>query len=196
MKAVLYIPYANGDAEKGFNYKGESLTPGKFIKMVQTDYNGHKYGVDYMMRNNVYGNLSINQFQKEHYDYEHQDYAYGECKCDVYDMNQEDETIDDLIIHYQKGDQFIIILKLHGLKGDPDIETDLKSWMVQSNKIQHSALLSDHEKMYNLPKKDFRIHFEDAGSNAILEGCKIMETYSSTALAILVKKIIFIRTNQ
>ena len=33
MKATIYIPFANGDAVKGFNYEGEELTAKKYVKI-------------------------------------------------------------------------------------------------------------------------------------------------------------------
>mgnify|MGYP006967381399 CR=1 FL=1 len=38
MKVTLFIPFANGDAVRGFNYEGEELTAKKYVKMEEKEY--------------------------------------------------------------------------------------------------------------------------------------------------------------
>ena len=64
MKATIYIPFANGDAVKGFHYEGEELTAKKYVKMEESEYYGHKDGVDHMVVSSLGNNMAYNNYKK------------------------------------------------------------------------------------------------------------------------------------
>lgn len=199
MKATLFLPYAVGDPVKGFVYDDPNFTDRKYIQIMTEDYNNYKDSVN-MAINSSYNRgggffgsglafLTKNKIKRE---YVKQEYQYNSCECTVRDMYGNDETIDNLIRYFQKGDQFIIILKLHNMSKNPDLETEMKMWLKESNHINFSNRLTEEEKIYNLPKKDFKLTFTDAKSSAIFKECKIVEGYSTSEYAIIVNKIIFV----
>ena len=83
----------------------------------------------------------------------------------------------------------------------PDLETDLKMWIKDSLKILNTTKLDEVEKMKHLPKKDFKIDFDDNKSHAVLKNCKFVKLLSSirkangepmiTSFAIIIERIIF-----
>lgn len=199
MKCTLYVPYSIGDPQKGFQYNDKTFTDRKYIQILTEEYNSYKDAISMMVDNsyyrarNVFGNsLSANNFKKIHREYTKQNYEYNSCECKLYTMNGTDENIDNLIRYFQTGEQFIVIMEMAGLSKNPDLETEFKMWVKESMHIEHSNRLSDEEKIFNLPKKDMKITFDEAKSSAILKECKIMEAYSGKSYAILVNKIVFV----
>ena len=85
----------------------------------------------------------------------------------------------------------------------PDLETDLKMWIQDSQKIMNIGKLSDEEKVFHLPKKDFKIDFDNGKSHAVLKNCKFAKLLSSvvkqngepmiTSFAMIIERIIFVK---
>lgn len=202
MKATLYLPYAIGDPVKGFRYDDPNFTDRKYIQIMTEDYNRYKDGVsmlvssNYDRQRNIFGgSLWFGIKQKIKRNYVKQEYQYNSCECIVRNIKGNDETIDELIRFYRTGEQFIIILKMIKLASNPDLETEMKMWLKESNHINHSPRLTEEEKIFNLPKKDFKMTFSDAKSSAIFKECKMVEGYSASEYAVLVNKIIFVVDN-
>lgn len=199
MKSTLYLPYAIGDPVKGFRYDDPNFTNRKYIQILTEDYNKYKDSVDAIVHNNFNsrnhsfsGSLWFGSKNKLKREYVKQEYQYNSCECHVRDIKGNDETIDNLIRYYKTGEQFIVILKLINMGKNPDLETDMKMWLRESNHINRSDALTDEEKIYNLPKKDFKMCFNDAKSCAIFKDCKIVEGYNASEYAVIVGKIIFV----
>lgn len=199
MEATLYLPYAIGDPIKGFQYNDPTFTDKKYIQIMTDDYNRYKDAVSNIVYNNfdrsrnVFSNsLIYGSRQKIKRNYVKQEYQYNSCTCFINNIKGENETIDNLIKFYKTGEQFIVILKLKNMSSNPDLETDMKMWVRESNHINHSRKLTEEEKIYNLPKRDFKISFLNSKSSAIFKECKIIEGYNSSEYAVLVNKIIFI----
>lgn len=199
MRATLYLPYAIGDPVKGFKYDDPNFTTQKYIQIMTADYNKYKDSVNNIVSNNydrrrdVFNRglvfASNNKIKRE---YIKQEYQYNSCGCIIRGMKGEDLKIDDLIRFYKTGEQFILNMKLLNVSKNPDLETEIKMWLKESNHINFSDMLSEEEKIFNLPKKDIKVTFTDAKSTAILKECKILEYYTASEYAILVKNIIFI----
>ena len=198
MKATLYLPYAIADPEKGFNYDDPSFTDRKYIQILTKDYVDTKDTVNMMISNNFdrrrngfFGGISFNG-NKIKRSYIQQKYQYNQCKCIVKDIHNNDEKIGNLIRYYRSKEQFVIILKLINMSSNPDLETEMKMWLRESNHINFSKILTEDEKIFNLPKKDFKIEFDDTKNSAVFSECKIIEGYNSSEYAVLVKKIAFL----
>lgn len=199
MRATLYLPYAIGDPVKGFKYDDPNFTTRKYIEIMTADYKKYKDSVNNIVSNNydrrrdVFNRglvfASSNKIKRE---YIKQEYQYNSCGCIIRGMHGEDVTIDNMIDFYKSGEQFILNMKLLNVSKNPDLETEIKMWLKESNHINFSDLLSEEEKIFNLPKKDIKVTFTDAKSTAILKECKILEYYTASEYAILVKNIIFI----
>ena len=107
-------------------------------------------------------------------------------------------SLNELKEHANTKEQFILILNLNEkqIKNDPDLETDLKMWFDESNKVKNCSRLSDVEVMYHLPKKDFKLKIETNNLNAVLKECKFLKFMSTSfinSFAIIVNKIIFVK---
>lgn len=199
MKATLFLPYAIGDPVKGFKYDDPNFTDRMYIQIMTEDYNQYKDSINSIVSNNydrrrdVFNRgLTYSSRNKIKREYIKQEYQYNSCPCIIRDMYGNEETIDNLIKYYKTGEQFILNMKLLNITKNPDLETEVKMWLKESNHINFSNILSEEEKIFNLPKKDIKVTFTDAKSTAVLKECKILEYYSSNEYAILVKNIIFI----
>lgn len=198
MQATIHIPYSYGDPVNGFKYDDPTFTDRRYIQLITEDYNRYKNDVDAVMYQNYdtyndrfRGSLVMSNRRKIKREYVKQGYQYHSCKCVLRAMDGSDETIDNLIDYYKSGEQFITLVKLFNLASNPDMETDVKMWLRDSNHINTSPRLTEEEKIFNLPRKDFKVTF-NAKSTAVFKECKVAEIFSASEFAVLVNKVTFV----
>lgn len=195
MKGTLFIPYANSSCVRGFKYNGE-LTTEQYVRMETKEYNDHKHGVDTMMLTRYGNNMAYNNYDKRKFNYTKQQYEYFKCNCVVLNDEGRPQSMSDLERYAKTQEQFVLILNLNekDIIKEGDIDTEIKKWISDSQKVSNCKKLSDVEVMYHLPKKDFRLRTEDK-KTFILKDCKflkIMSSVSYNVFAIIVSKIIFV----
>lgn len=195
MKGTLFIPYANSSCVHGFKYNGE-LSAEQYVRMETKEYNDHKHGVDTMMLTRYGDNMAYNNYDKRKFNYTKQQYEYFKCNCVVLNDEGRPQSISDLEQYAKTQEQFVLILNLNekDIIKDGDIDTEIKKWISDSQKVSNCKKLSDVEVMYHLPKKDFSLITEDK-KTFILKDCKflkIMSSVSYNVFAIIVSKIIFV----
>ena len=192
MKTILYVPYSNGDCVNGFKYDG-SITEKQYSALIVNEYNKYRDTIDEVVSSRYAKNMAINPFMKQDNHYKQQSYSYNDCNCEVMNMRGQDATINEIISLSRTGDECILILNITNMVKTPDLETDIRMWIRESNHIMNSGRLSDEEKIYNLPKKDFKMTFIDNKNTALLKDCKLVEVYNRNSFAVLIKKISFIK---
>ena len=195
MKGTLFIPYANSSCIRGFKYNGE-LTTEQYVRMETKEYNDHKHGVDTMMLTRYGNNMAYNNYDKRKFNYTKQQYEYFKCNCVVLNDEGRPQSMSDLERYAKTQEQFVLILNLNeeDIIKEGDIDTEIKKWISDSQKVSNCKKLSDVEVMYHLPKKDFRLRTDDK-KTFILKDCKflkIMSSVSYNVFAIIVSKIIFV----
>ena len=195
MKGTLFIPYANSSCVRGFKYNGE-LTTEQYVRMETKEYNDHKHGVDTMMLTRYGNNMAYNNYDKRKFNYTKQQYEYFKCNCVVLNDEGRPQSMSDLERYAKTQEQFVLILNLNekDIIKEGDIDTEIKKWISDSQKVSNCKKLSDVEVMYHLPKKDFRLRTEDK-KTFILKDCKflkIMSSVSYNVFSIIVSKIIFV----
>lgn len=195
MKGTLFIPYANSSCVRGFKYNGE-LTTEQYVRMETKEYNDHKHGVDTMMLTRYGNNMAYNNYDKRKFNYTKQQYEYFKCNCVVLNDEGRPQSMSDLERYAKTQEQFVLILNLNekDIIKEGDIDTEIKKWISDSQKVSNCKKLSDVEVMYHLPKKDFRLRTDDK-KTFILKDCKflkIMSSVSYNVFAIIVSKIIFV----
>ena len=195
MKGTLFIPYANSSCVRGFKYNGE-LTTEQYVRMETKEYNDHKHGVDTMMLTRYGNNMAYNNYDKRKFNYTKQQYEYFKCNCVVLNDEGRPQSMSDLERYAKTQEQFVLILNLNekDIIKEGDIDTEIKKWISNSQKVSNCKKLSDVEVMYHLPKKDFRLRTDDK-KTFILKDCKflkIMSSVSYNVFAIIVSKIIFV----
>ena len=115
MRAVLYVPYSNGDARNGFKYDKE-ISQKEYAAAMVDYYNQHKDGIDSVFYSKGLGkNIAVNGFRKEKVKYNQQTFYYQPVEAKVFDIDGKDEKIDELIQFYKTGEQFIVIVALLNL---------------------------------------------------------------------------------
>ena len=169
--------------------------------MENDEYYLHRRGVDHMISTSYGNNMSINNYEKRKINVKPQEYKYHECDCNIRGSNGYDITPSELDRLWANKEQFILFVYLNQseVEKKPDLETDLKMWMTDSKKIMVSDRLSEEEKIFHLPKKDFKIDFDK--SHAILKNCKFAKIMSTSrdkfgkvpvnSFAMIVERIIF-----
>lgn len=193
MKAKIFVPFSNGDCVNGFKYENGDISQKEYANMMIKEYMKYRDSIDETVRKSYSKNMSINPFAKENNEYKHQTYSYNDCNCNIYNIQGKDANIDELISYYRTKEEFVIIVEMFSLNDyeNVDLEIDMKMWIKDSAKILGTNKLSDEEKIYYLPKKDFKIKFFAEKSNAILKDCKLFEMQDKNVFAISIKRIIF-----
>ena len=188
MRAVLYVPYSNGDARNGFKYDKE-ISQKEYANAMVEYYNQHKDGIDSVFMSKGLGrNIAVNPFRKEKVKYNQQTFYYQPVEAKVFDIDGKDEKIDELIQFYKTGEQFIVIIALLNLSSG-----DVKAWTRESIKINKTNKMTEDEKIKSLSKKSLKLKFKDSKSSAILKNCKMIEVYSRNKFALLVESIDFVQ---
>lgn len=189
---TMLVPYSNGDAVKGFKYDGGDITEQQYSRLMVDTYNKYKNGVwdTYIERAGM--NMAINNYEKEIVHYAQQQYYFDETKVDIFNAAGGDITIDELIRLYQTRNPFILIVDMYKMNDNPDLETDMKSWLRECVKIKNNPHFSDAEKIQYSSKKNLKIKFDDAKSQAILQNCKMMDYKNNHTFVFIVEKIIFV----
>lgn len=203
MKITMYIPFANGDAQNGFRYEGEELTAKKYVKMENDEYYGHKKNVDYMVTSSLGNNMAVNPYQKRRINVKNQTYAFHKCEGNIRNINGSEIDTPQLDRLWANKEQFGLYVYLNEkeFSRKADLETDLKMWIQDSQKIMKIESMTDEEKVFHLPKKDFKIDFNDGQNHAVLKDCKFGKLLSTirkangepmiTSFAIIVSRIVF-----
>lgn len=181
MKVTLYIPFANADAVNGFRYEGEELTAKKYVGMEEDEYYGHRDGVDHMVVSSLGNNMAYNPYEKRKINVKNQSYAFHLCDGNIRNIDGSEVTVSQLDRLWANKEQFALFIYLNEVQFNkkPDLETDLKMWIRDSMKIMNITGLSDEEKMFHLPKKDFKIDFDNGKTHAVLKNCKFAKLLSS-----------------
>jgi hypothetical protein len=196
MRAVLYVPYSNGDARNGFKYDKE-ISQKEYANAMVEYYNQHKDGIDSVFMSKGLGrNIAVNPFRKEKLKYNQQTFYYQPVEAKVFDIDGKDEKIDELIQFYKTGEQFIVIIALLNLSSADEtgeLESDVKAWTRESVKINKTNKMTEDEKIKSLSKKSLKLKFKDSKSSAILKNCKMIEVYSRNKFALLVESIDFVQ---
>ena len=196
MRAVLYVPYSNGDARNGFKYDKE-ISQKEYANAMVEYYNQHKDGIDSVFMSKGLGrNIAVNPFRKEKVKYNQQTFYYQPVEAKVFDIDGKDEKIDELIQFYKTGEQFIVIIALLNLSSADEtgeLESDVKAWTRESIKINKTNKMTEDEKIKSLSKKSLKLKFKDSKSSAILKNCKMIEVYSRNKFALLVESIDFVQ---
>jgi len=196
MRAVLYVPYSNGDARNGFKYDKE-ISQKEYANAMVEYYNQHKDGIDSVFMSKGLGrNIAVNPFRKEKVKYSQQTFYYQPVEAKVFDIDGKDEKIDELIQFYKTGEQFIVIIALLNLSSadeSGELESDIKAWTRESVKINRTNKMTEDEKIKSLSKKSLKLKFKDSKSSAILKNCKMIEVYSRNKFALLVESIDFVQ---
>jgi hypothetical protein len=189
---TMMVPYSNGDAEKGFKYDGAEITQQQYSRMMIDTFNKYKNGVWDTYVEQFGNNMAINNYEKEIVHYAQQQYYFDETKVDIFNAVGGEITIDELIAYYQNRNPFILIVDMYRMSENPDLETDMKSWLRECVKIKNNPHFSDAEKIQYSSKKNLKIKFDDAKSQAILQNCKMMDYKNNHTFVFIVEKIIFV----
>lgn len=192
MRAVLYIPYSNGDAKNGFKYEGE-ISQKEYARAMVESYEQHKVGVDAAFYSNQFGhNIAANMYRKEKNKYQQQTFYYQPVESKVFDIDNFDEKIDDFIKYYKTGEKFIIIIALLNMDiadESGELESDIRAWERECVKINNTNKMDEEEKIQSLSKKSLKLKFKNSKSSAILKDCKMIEVYARNKFALLVDHI-------
>lgn len=192
---TLMVPYNYGDAIEDYNYNGRDFTKEEYAKMVVDSYKKYKGGIiETLNQRGIGHNLALNNLKKENVRFKATANYFVGTKINLYDLNNQEPSIDILIHYYQTGEPFILMINMYHL-GDmelADLESDIKNWGRESRKIMNSKKFTEAEKITGLSKKDLKLKFDDAKSCAILKNCKMIEYINNRKFAFLVERIIFI----
>lgn len=184
MNGILYIPYVNTELDDNkFDYNGPSFDYMSKLNEVESNIIGGEFYQNHR-QNNSFG---INY--KDNNDYTDQ-ISFYELDCLFFDHDENNMTIDQLLLYYQNKNSFMFIFSFDHDNSNEECLIELKSWITESNKVNNmpSDIYSDEIKIELLPKRQFKIKIGKA--NALLEECMLFDTQGDKVI-IFVKEIKF-----
>ena len=183
MNAKIYIPYIDYDPETGFttdmNLSGEDYV----------NYLNKEYSSDRIFFNS--NGIQYNGYGKKENIKQRRNYNFYEINANIYSIDGEDETIDNLLDHFKTREVFAIQIDFKNLYSNEDAYYEINTWYKESFMINSSDKITDDIKLKYLPTKDLKISF-NKNSNAIIKNCKVLDKYDKTIYVILVDEIIFV----
>jgi hypothetical protein len=195
MNAKLLVPYNYSDPSVDFDY-GREVNMDEYNETLLSTYRKYKPIIDRNIRtvHDIGRNLAINnEGQKEKQNYRQQNTYFSETKAIICDMNNRPLSIDTLIDYYKRKQMFIIDLQLPLYDKDEDLETEVKSWIKETLKINNARELTDDEKLVAYTKRDMKLLFDGSNSSAILKNTKLVDVVNNHTFAFLVEQIIFLK---
>ena len=82
-----------------------------------------------------------------------------QCPCRLFDIDMNDETVDDLITKYVSREMFCINVKFDGAIADEIFEEELKQWCSDTDKVWNVENMTDEWKIAHSPRRTVRISF-------------------------------------
>lgn len=210
MKVDMFIPYANGDCSNGFKYD-KPITRQEFVAQQIKEWKDRRVGVHTMVTNpeteQLGNNIANNPWEKRHFNYTQQTYAYHQCGAMLYDMEEQELTLQSLDEIYRKNakdnESFMLYVYLNPkqMKQKPDLITDFNQWAHESMKLwglmddpDYSEIFDEAEVLKHLPQKDFKLKIMDDNSTAVLRKCKFIQPMDEPySFVLLIDQIKFIK---
>ena len=119
--------------------------------------------------------------------------AYSPCSGTLYNENGEDETVDGLITHFARQEQFVEMIEFDEDTSDEEFYTEFAMWVREHNNIsKYSEQMGEEWSWMNEPKKDLYLKFKNNGDEdvyAVFEGCKIMDVIDGNSIIVLINKM-------
>nr|UWD58658.1 MAG: hypothetical protein [Bacteriophage sp.]DAF44189.1 MAG TPA: hypothetical protein [Myoviridae sp. ctNQV2] len=197
MEGILYAPYVDYNSTDSFDYKNQAYDE-NYMDYLRKEYVKYKFTIDTVtkaslvndrvsMINSLANNRkeNVNPNNKIHY-------SYYQAPVKLLDIYSDSESFDKLLYYFKSGEMFPLIIEFFDIQKVPELESDFKMWVRETNKINTARGLTDVERLKYLPVKDLKVSF-GPNSNAVLEKCKLLEVYSVNTYAVSVNKIIFVR---
>lgn len=210
MNVQMFIPYANGDCSSGFKYD-KPITRKEYVEQQTKEWKERRVGVHTMVTDinttQLGNNIAINPWAKRHFDYVQQTYSFYKCDASLYDIEEEDLTIQKLDEIYRQNknndESFMLYVYLNPkqMKQNPDLVTDFNQWANESMKLwglkdnpDYDDIFDDEEILKHLPQKDFKIKIPEDKSTAVLKKCRFIQPMEDPySFLLLVNQIKFVK---
>lgn len=208
MEAILKIPYSYSDPNHDFDHSQEFAFDGSDecmqqwekmkqeyeTKMVNT-YKKYKQVIDRNIHR-LGQNIAINnEGEKENNHFQQTRTYITETIAKIHDMYNQPISIDTLIDYYKNGDMFILDIQLPVYEHNDILESEVKSWIKETLKINREPMFTDEERLMGYTARDFKLEFPNSKSSAILQNTKMLDIVNNHTFAFLVEKIIFLKNN-
>lgn len=194
MNCKIYIPHIYGDCVDGFEYEGNDVIDSrKYIGMLESDMIEKRHTFNSISRG---GFGTLNSFNPNRRDVKVKPVSvlYNNCQCVI--LNDEGDPIEyeELLWNAQYKKKFAVTLVLKNLISvvGNEIVTDLKRFLTESANVLEKSDMVMAEKLFHLPKIDFKTEFEEKGTTAILKDCKIVDPIALNKFSIIVNEIKFL----
>jgi hypothetical protein len=186
MNGILYVPYINTELdENNFNYNGPELDYLGKLNEIENNIVGGDYYVNHKPNNSI----GFNSQNNSNFNYSDQ-ISFYELKCNIFNIDEKEETMDELINFYQAKQSFIIMFSFDYDNTDEECLIELKSWISESKKVMNMPenIYGEETKIGLLPRRQFKLKIGKA--NAFLEECILYDNYNNKII-IFVKEITF-----
>lgn len=197
MEGTLYAPYVDYNSTDSFDYQNQAYDE-NYMDYLRKEYVKYKFTIDTITKASLVDDRvtmtnSLANGRKENVNPNNKiHYSYHQAPVKLLDIYNDSESFDKLLYYFKSQEMFPLIIEFFDIQKNPELESDFKMWVRETNKINSAKGLTEIEKIKYLPVKDLKISF-GPNSNAVLEKCKLLDVYSVNTYAVSVNKIIFVR---
>lgn len=119
--------------------------------------------------------------------------AYSRCGGIMFDAEGSRESVDSLITHFAKQEQFVEMIEFDEESSEEEFYTEFAMWIREHNGINEYIDIKGEEWCWlNEPRKDLYIHFKNNGDEdvyAVLEGCKVLDVVDGKTVIVFIDKM-------
>lgn len=193
MKTTLYVPVLD-TVTKNFDYDGE-LDTEVLSEMIYENFQKTNRRIDNYV-NNLGQDSEYKKIERTDGNYDVDTTGgddYQLRPCEVYATDSEGNSVNKSFfeVHMDNERMCILIIDINPEKIDWDTSSELRFWVLESDRILRDKDIDDNMKLKTLPKTHFYI--DVGGSRLKLNDCKLIEMYKEKnhpyKYGILIKKI-------
>jgi hypothetical protein len=185
MDAVLYVECEK--RKENFDYQGE-LSEEEYVKMLREASDSILGSDGFSKRSTTekrYGIYDASEMYK--YTFNNQDdFEELPFKVKLFDMNNNDLTMEHISYFWRNNSPFIIIVELEEID-NPLVEDTLNIWLTNSDHTNNDDTLNESLILKTLKPKDFRTKINNVGFK--LKFCKMVNKINANKFALLVNNI-------
>lgn len=197
MKVKVYMPYfsyTNDDFDVENAYKSES----DYVKAMEEAYNSTKDIITETMSGSYSGNFTGtdgNTYKFGAKEAKKDKISFTGCECVIYNEAGKPDSVDGLIDHFAKGDDFLETI-VADLDGAPEeFLTQWGSWIGEHKRVNRAGEEGRKNGEWcwiNQPVRELRIEFKNKANETVyakLINCKIAESTVKNMILIFTEKL-------
>lgn len=194
MNVTFYMPYFDYN-DDSFSVDNNYYKDNDYTNKLVSEYEKYKDIIYETMSDSTGSHSGLNgntYMMGQKSPYKEDKISYAQCQGLLYDMDNNPETVDNLITYFSQQEMFITRFRLDFNSSDEEFETEFGVWNRGHDEIHTYESYGEDWVLQNEPKRNVKICFKNNANKDIyaeLVNCKIIERVKVGEYIILVEKI-------